>query len=242
MKWERAAWRVIQVLTVLGGGVALARLDWVRVVPSAQYLATSLGRCWVLAMLAMLVGGAAAVPLALLRTYGGRGPRFLAAGVIELVRATPELMVIFWVYFTLPLLTGSGVSAWNAALAALAAIAAASLAEIIRGGLFSVPHGQHEAARALGLRPVAIFLRVVLPQALRNMLPALIAQLVALFKTTSLVSAIGVADFFRAVSVTNNAVYAPGALYTVLGAGYFVSCWAITQVVRRFDNRYQPAD
>ncbi len=68
------------------------------------------------------------------------------------------------------------------------------------------------------------------------MLPALIAQLTALFKTTSLVSAIGVADFFRAVSVTNNAVFAPGPLYTLLAAGYFISCWALTQMVRRFDR------
>jgi glutamate/aspartate transport system permease protein len=79
----------------------------------------------------------------------------------------------------------------------------------------------------------------VLPQALRNMLPALIAQLVSLFKTTSLVYAIGVMDFFRAVSVTNNAVYAPYPLYIVLAAGYFVSCWTITQVIRRFDPAYQ---
>ncbi len=73
-----------------------------------------------------------------------------------------------------------------------------------------------------------MFRFIVLPQALRNMLPALIAQLVALFKTTSLVYAIGVMDFFRAVNVTKNAVFAPYALYLILGAGYFVSCFAIT--------------
>ena len=159
--------------------------------------------------------------------------------MIEAVRATPELMIIFWVYFTLPVVTGSQVSAWNAALGSLSVIAAAYLAEVVRAGLYSVPSAQREAAAALGLKPFAVFRLVVMPQALRNILPALIAQLVSLFKMTSLVYAIGVMDFFRAVTVTNSAVYAPYPLYVVLAAGYFVSCWAITRVVRALDPGYQ---
>ena len=65
------------------------------------------------------------------------------------------------------------------------------------------------------------------------------AQLVALFKTTSLVYAIGVMEFFRAVNVTNNAIYDPYPLYIMLAAGYFVSCWTITRLVRAFDPAYQ---
>jgi ABC-type amino acid transport system permease subunit len=174
--------------------------------------------------------------------YGPPWPRRVAALVIEAVRATPELMIIFWVYFTLPVLTGSQVSAWDAALGSLSVIAAVYLAEVVRAGLYSVPGAQREAAYALGLTRFAAFRLVVLPQALRNMLPALIAQLVSLFKTTSLVYAIGVMDFFRAVSVTNSAVFAPYPLYLVLGAGYFLSCWIITRVVRRFDPGYQLAE
>ncbi len=236
MNWQIGAWRIIVGLTFAAVAYAVAGMDWSRVTPSLGFIAMSLGRSWLLALISMAIGAAVAIPLALMRTYGSRLPRATATGAIELVRATPELMVIFWVYFTLPLLTGRGVTAWSAALAALAAIAASALAEIIRGGLLSVPSGQIEAARALGLRRGAIFARIVLPQALRTMLPALIAQLTALFKTTSLVSAIGVADFFRAVSVTNNAVFAPAPLYTLLAAGYFASCWTLTQLVRRFDK------
>jgi len=83
------------------------------------------------------------------------------------------------------------------------------------------------------------FLYVVLPQAVRNMVPALIAQLVGLFKTTSLVYAIGVMEFFRSITVTNNAVFAPYELYLVLALGYFLSCFAITRIVRWFDPKYQ---
>jgi len=232
-------WRVLVAITLAVSAWGVTQLDWSRVAPSWQFLLFALGRSWWLALVAMAIGIAAAMPLALLRVYGPPWPRRAATSLIEAVRATPELMIIFWVYFTLPVITGSQVTAWNAALGSLSVIAAAYLAEVVRAGLYSVPATQREAARALGLKPIAVFRLVVLPQALRNMLPALIAQLVSLFKTTSLVYAIGVMDFFRAVSVTNNAVYAPYPLYLVLAAGYFVSCWTITQVVRRFDPAYQ---
>jgi His/Glu/Gln/Arg/opine family amino acid ABC transporter permease subunit len=232
-------WRVLVAITLAVSAWGVTQLDWSRVAPSWQFLLFALGRSWWLALVAMAIGIAAAMPLALLRVYGPPWPRRAATLLIEAVRATPELMIIFWVYFTLPVITGSQVTAWNAALGSLSVIAAAYLAEVVRAGLYSVPATQREAARALGLKPIAVFRLVVLPQALRNMLPALIAQLVSLFKTTSLVYAIGVMDFFRAVSVTNNAVYAPYPLYLVLAAGYFVSCWTITQVVRRFDPAYQ---
>jgi His/Glu/Gln/Arg/opine family amino acid ABC transporter permease subunit len=235
-------WRALAATTLGLAAWAITTLDWSRVAPSWQFLALALGRSWWLAIVAMAIGIAAAVPLALLRVYGPPWPRRAVTLLIEAIRSTPELMIIFWVYFTLPVITGSQVTAWNAALGSLSVIAAAYLAEVVRAGLYSVPATQREAARALGLKPLAIFGLVVLPQAFRNMLPALIAQLVSLFKTTSLVYAIGVMDFFRAVSVTNNAVYAPYPLYVVLAAGYFVSCWAITQVIRRFDPAYQLLD
>jgi polar amino acid transport system permease protein len=239
VKIEEWIWRVLVGAVLIAGAWCVAGFDWVRVAPSWQFLLLALGRSWLLAIVAMAVGIVAAVPLALVRVYGPPWPRRAVTVFIECVRATPELMIIFWMYFTLPVLTGSQVSAWNAALGSLSLIAAAYLAEVVRAGLYSVPSGQREAASALGLKRFAVFRLVIAPQALRNMLPALIAQLVSLFKTTSLVYAIGVMDFFRAVSVTNNAIYAPYALYTALAAGYFVSCWTITRVVRMFDPRYQ---
>jgi His/Glu/Gln/Arg/opine family amino acid ABC transporter permease subunit len=217
----------------------ISHLEWAAVAPSWRFLLTALGRSWLLAAIAIGVGICAAFPRALLRVYGPNGLRHVAVGVIEAVRATPELMIIFWVYFTWPYLVGNQVTAWNAALGSLSVIAAAYLAEVIRAGLYSIPAGQIEAAHASGLSSYQTFRFIVLPQALRNMLPALIAQLVSLFKTTSLVYAIGVMDFFRAVNVTKNAVYAPYALYVILGAGYFISCFAITRLVRWFDPQYQ---
>jgi polar amino acid transport system permease protein len=236
---QDALWYVVVAAAVVLGAYWVPRLEWTAVAPSWFFLLTALGRSWFLAVISIAFGALAAAPLALLRVYGPPGLRHATIALIEAVRATPELMLIFWVYFTMPLISGSQVTAWNAALGALSIIAAAYLAEVVRAGLNSVPPGQLEAARALGLSSTQAFGLVVLPQALRNMLPALVAQFVALFKTTSLVSAIGVMDFFRAVSVTKNAVFAPYALYLILAAGYFVSCAVISRVVRWLDPRYQ---
>jgi len=177
--------------------------------------------------------------LALARVYGPPGIRHGALVLIEAVRATPELMIIFWVYFTLPIVTGSLVSSWEAAIGSLSVIAAAYLAEVIRAGLYSVAKGQSEASMSTGMTTFQTFRYIVLPQAIRNMVPALMAQLVGLFKATSLVYAIGVMEFFRAVTVTNNAVFAPYALYLTLAVGYFVSCFAITRILRWLDPKYQ---
>jgi polar amino acid transport system permease protein len=236
---QSAIWWIGVAAVSIYAAAQLSQLEWAAVAPSWLFLLTALGRSWLLAIIAIGVGICAAFPLALLRAYGPAGPRQVAIVLIEAVRATPELMIIFWVYFTWPYLVGNQVTAWDAAIGSLSVIAAAYLAEVIRAGLYSIPKGQIEASRATGMSPYQTFSCIVLPQAVRNMLPALIAQLVALFKTTSLVYAIGVMDFFRAVNVTKNAIFAPYALYVILGAGYFVSCFAITRLVRWFDPKYE---
>ena len=108
-------WRVLVTIVLSVAAWLVAELDWSRVVPSWRFLLLALGRTWWLAIVAMAIGGAAAVPLALVRVYGPRWPRRGATLLIEAVRATPELMVIFWVYFTAA--SGdrqSGRGAWNA--------------------------------------------------------------------------------------------------------------------------------
>src|SRR3546814_20516001 len=109
-------------------------------------------------------------------------------------------MVLLWSYLGSPRLTGDPIDGWVAAIVAMTMIAAAYLAEVIRAGFFSVARGQWEAGRATGLRDSEIFLRIILPQALRNMIGALLSQTIMLFKTPSLVYIVGVIEFFRARS------------------------------------------
>lgn len=229
----------LTVIVVILWSLWLARdWRWAVVWDAAPFLLKGLAVSWGLALISIGLGSLMAVPLAAARVYGPVGVRHAATAIIEVVRATPELMIIFWIFFAFPALIGLAVSNWVTAVAALSVIAAAYLAEVVRGGFYSVSHNQWDGALSTGLSRGQAFFYIILPQAVRNMMPALVAQLVALFKTTSLVYVIGIIEFFRAVTIVNNTAFAPFALYLTLAAGYFVCSWALTWVVRRFDPKY----
>lgn len=216
----------------------LRDLRWGVVLEAAPYLLQALGRSWLLAIMSIGFGTLLALPLAAGRVYGPAGIRHICVAVIEIVRGTPDLMVLFWIYFSYPALTGEALSSWSAATIALSIIAGVYLAEVIRGGLYSISRSQREAGVSTGLTEFQTFSYVILPQAVHNMIPAFIAQLISSFKTTSLAYIIGVIEFFRAIVLMNNALFAPYALYITLGCGYFVCCYAMSWVVRRLDPNY----
>jgi His/Glu/Gln/Arg/opine family amino acid ABC transporter permease subunit len=211
---------------------------WEVVIASAPFLLKSLGISWLLTIMSIGIGLPAGILLALLRSSGPAVVKHIATGMIEVIRATPQLMVIFWVFFAVPALTGHKVPAWTAATVSLSLIAAAYLAEVVRAGLASVPRIQIESGLATGLSRGQILASIVLPQALRNMVPALIATLVMMFKITSLIYVVGITDFFRAIILTNNREFEPVPLYTTLAIGYFVCCWLLSWLVRRIDPKY----
>jgi polar amino acid transport system permease protein len=216
----------------------LRDLRWEAVVQTIPYLLMALGRSWLLAIMSIGFGFILALPLAAGRVYGPIGVRHVCVGIIEVVRATPELMVVFWIYFAYPALTGQVLSPWWAATVALSVISAAYLAEVIRGGLYSVSGSQREAGISSGLTEFQTLRHVILPQAIHSMVPAFIAQLVSQFKTTSIVYIIGVIEFFRAVVLMNNVLFAPYAFYITLAGGYFVCCYLLSWLVRRLDPQY----
>ncbi len=174
------------------------------------------------------------IVLAVARLYAPPGFRQIAIAFIELVRATPDLMIIFWVYYGLPSLTGVHLNAWPAAVVSLAVIASAYLAEDIRAGINSVPRVQFESAYVSGLTQSQIFFLITLPQAVRNMIPALVATLVRIFKVTSVVFVVGIVEFFRAAVIVNNRDNAPYQIYAFVAIVYFVCCFGISRAIRRF--------
>jgi His/Glu/Gln/Arg/opine family amino acid ABC transporter permease subunit len=237
-RWKLLSWRVGCLVAVAVIAWLLRDFRWDVVWKNRWFLLSGLGRSWLLAVAAMILGLMGGILLAAARRSGPAGLRHAAAGFIEVVRATPQLMVIFWVYFAYPKLAGHNLEAWTAATVSLAMIAAAFIAEIVRAGLASVPKAQLESGFATGLSPAQIFREILLPQALRNMVPALLAQTVMMFKTTSLVYVVGLIDFFRAVVLVNNREFAPYELYLTLAAGYFLCCYALSAMVRRLDPKY----
>ncbi len=178
------------------------------------------------------------VVLGLARTSSRRALRWPVTALVYVVRGTPLLMVIFWAYFFLPAITGHQTSQFNTMLAALVLFNGAYLAEIVRAGIQGIPRGQSECARALGLSYWQSMRAVILPQALRNMLPSLVAQFVTTLKETSLGYIIGLSEVsFIAGQINAQVLTQPVAVYTILALTYFALCFGLSRIVRVLEKR-----
>ncbi|GAB5602380.1 hypothetical protein FJNA_09050 [Thermus sp. FJN-A] len=192
---------------------------------------------FLLSTLAMLL----AFPLAVALAFGRRSQlpavRLLAIAFIEGVRGVPLISLLFLAFVTLPLFLPQEVRLDNVvrALAAFTLFAAAYMAENLRGGLQAIPRGQWEAAASLGLSPSDTLRFVILPQALRAVVPALVGQYIALFKDTSLVALIGILDLMgvaRAVLANPQNVGLEREVYLFLALVYLVVSGGISYLGR----------
>jgi His/Glu/Gln/Arg/opine family amino acid ABC transporter permease subunit len=156
-------------------------------------------------VLAVMIGLIAAVS----RLSNNRPARYAAICYIEFFRDTPLLVQLMWIFFCLPIILNVEVSAFFAATLALGLNCGAFLAEIFRAGIQSIPKGQVEAARALGLHRWSVFCFIVAPQALRIVLPAIGNSFVSLIKDSSLASVIAVAELMRRADEINTRTYRP---------------------------------
>ncbi|MBN1829346.1 MAG: amino acid ABC transporter permease [Deltaproteobacteria bacterium] len=160
---------------------------------------------------------------------------------IELIRGNPLIMVIFWVYFFSPIVTGMQINVFWSATIAFTIFSGAYLAEIVRAGVSAIPHGQTEAAMASGLNYAKTMRHIVLPQALKIMIPAIVGQFIALFKDTSLAYIIGVFELTTVAQTINNRLMIyPFEIYTTIAVLYFLCCFAMSDVARRLERRYSP--
>jgi general L-amino acid transport system permease protein len=187
----------------------------------------------ILATLGLVIGFALAVPMALVRHAPGGGVvKALVIAYIELVRAVPLLAVLFLASVMIPLfLPGMDVSKLLRVIVAFAFVTAAYLAEVVRGGLRAVPRGQREASAALGLSGFVTTTRIVLPQALTHVLPALVNVFIAFFKATSIVVVVGIFDLMSAAKrATADAQWeAYGTeIFLFVAFIYFAFCSAIS--------------
>jgi His/Glu/Gln/Arg/opine family amino acid ABC transporter permease subunit len=160
---------------------------------------------------------------------------------VEVIRGVPLVMVIFWFWFIIPQLLRRPIPEYGVALTAFVIFEAAYFGEIVRAGVQSVPRGQVEAARALGLSGGQGLRFVVLPQALRNMLPSLVTQMIVLFKDTSLASIIGYVDLTKAAQIVNNREIRPFELYLFIAVVYWICTYAMSRAARHLERRLSPA-
>ncbi|MES2879154.1 MAG: amino acid ABC transporter permease [Pseudomonadota bacterium] len=192
----------------------------------------------VLASLGLLL----ALPLGLMLGLGRVSPwrwvRWPVTALVFVVRGTPLLMVVFWAYFFLPSVTGVKTDQFSTMLMALVLFDGAYLAEIVRAGIQGLPKGQTEAARSLGLSYLGAMRLVVLPQALRHMLPSLVNQFVSSIKETSLGYIIGLAEVSFIATQINTLVFTqPTQIYLTLGLTYFILCFGLSRLAYGLERR-----
>ena len=169
-------------------------LDWSVVWTHRGALIDATGMTILLAVATMAIALPCGACLAAFRLYAWGPLRALAASYVEFFRNLPLILVVYWAFYVLPILTGLGLPPLATGLAALALNVTAYNAETFRAGINSIRRGQAEAALALGMNRVQVLRRVVVPQALRRILPVLASTWVSLFKDTSLVSVIAVTE------------------------------------------------
>ncbi len=185
--------------------------------------------------LALIVG----LLLALGRRSGIKPLRLFCDGYIALMRCTPLLVQLYFVFYVLPTY-GIRFPALTTGILCLGLNIGAFIAEVYRAGIDSVPEGQWEAARALGLRPYALWTRVVLPQALPPMIPPLGNFLIGLFKETPLLAAITVVDVFGAANNVAGLTYRYNEPYTAVAIILLSVSLVAAYFVRKLERRYAP--
>jgi polar amino acid transport system permease protein len=192
----------------------------------------------ILAVLGLALAFPLSVLLALARVSPFRIVYWPATALVYVMRGLPLIMLIFWVYFFLPALLGRPVSGFSTLLATLVLYEAAYLAEIVRAGIESLPRGQMEAARSVGLTYMQAMRKIILPQAIYNMVPAMLSQFVSTIKETSLGYVISVNELtFAANQVNSTLLTKPFPVFVVLASIYFVLCFSLTQLARQLEKR-----
>ncbi|MBT5413976.1 MAG: amino acid ABC transporter permease [Rhodospirillaceae bacterium] len=213
------------------------KIDW-KVL--ADYLPDLLSGAQVtLAMtgLSLVIGSVVGLGLALARISGFRILSWPAYAYIEFFRTTPPLVQIIWFYFVLPVMIGIELDSFTAASAALGLNIAAFLGEIFRSGIQGIDVTQRDAANVLGLSRIAMYRYVVLPQAVRIVLPPTTTTVMLLLKSTALASAIGALELTRVGQLVSLETFRPMEVWTSIAIIYFVMTYPIALAARYLERR-----
>ncbi|GED70822.1 amino acid ABC transporter permease [Brevibacillus reuszeri] len=208
---------------------------WIHLVPLLNGAWLTIQLCF----FSLLIGGAIGIIVGLGAASKNKLANFLSSLYIRLVRGVPLLMIIFLIYFALPMLhIGINFSKGFSAVMALSIYAGAYLGEIVRGGIQSVPKGQFEAADALGMTTLQKFRHVIIPQAMKFIIPPGIGFFIALIKDSSLVSIIGYIDLTKAGKVVSSLTFNPIASFLAVAAVYFVLCFGLSKASYYYEKRF----
>ena len=163
---------------------------------------------------------------------------WVVAAYVNFLRSMPLILVIFWFYTLVPKLIGRPVSGFYSVLIAFVMFEAAYYSEIVRAGISSVRRGQISAAMALGLTKMQSMRYVILPQAVRNMVPVLLTQSIVMLQDTSLVYVVGLRDFLTSADIVASRDNRPTELYLFVALVFLVICFSASRLANRLQRKY----
>jgi polar amino acid transport system permease protein len=198
---------------------------------------TGLGWTLLLSAIGFTFGGIGGLGIALCRSSGSKILERISSAFIEVFRGTPLLLQLFIVYYGVALLD-LPISPWLGVSIAFMLHASAFLGEIWRGSIQAIPHGQSEAAAALGIHYWTRMRYIILPQALKISIPPTVGFLVQLIKGTSLAAIVGFTELSRTGQIVSNITYKPLLVYAIVAVIYFIVCWPLSRLGNAMERRF----
>jgi len=212
---------------------------WDTVLGSFDFLMSGLQMTLIISAMTLVLAMLLGLIIALMDMSRFAPLRWVGISIGEVIRNTPILVQLLWVYYVLPIVFSVRIESLTALVIGLSLYQAAFISEVYRSGIQGVPMGHREAAQVLGLTPIQSFFRIVLPQAVRMTLPPLASNFVQLIKFSSLGAVISVSEITRRgmeLSATN---FRPLETFTFIAVVYFLICWPLAMGIRWWERRLQ---
>lgn len=217
-------------------------LDFGQLVPYIPFILKGIGATLQFVSVSILVGFVLGTLLALCKITYVRPLKWLADAYTSIFRGTPLILQLMIIYYAIPQLFEYDISAFLSAVLAFGLNSAAYVSEIIRAGILAVDHGQTEAAQALGVPYPAMMIHIILPQALKNILPALMNEFITLTKESAIVSVVGYLDLMRRAQIVGSDIYRNFEPLLFAGLIYWVMVYILTQIGKVVERRLRYSD
>jgi His/Glu/Gln/Arg/opine family amino acid ABC transporter permease subunit len=193
-----------------------------------------------LSIMSIALGVVVGMTVGIARCYAGRYVRALLALYVDSMRAIPQLVILVWVFFALPLLTPYSMTPFTAGVIGIGMHLAAFVSEVVRAGLLSIRPGQMQAALAIGMSRAQAVQIILLPQALIRMIPAFGSLVVITIKDSAIASVIAVPELMHQSQIIVGKTYRPFEVFTVALIIYFILCWPVARGIDRIYRRLAP--
>lgn len=225
------------ILKIFGGSNEIQpySVDFSVVIPYMGAFGRGLKLTLEIAVVTIALGMLLGIVVAAARLSSVSVARWITTLYVEIMRGTPVLIQLFWIYYALPILTGIQLPAFESVVIALTLNVGAFYGEAFRSGIQAIPREQIETADVLGLRYAQRMRYVIVPQAFRIVVPVLVSISISLFKDTSLVSVLGVNELMYTARTISTDSYRPLEVYTATALIYFIIAFPVTIMVRRYE-------